>query len=180
MSGAFPRTRLRRLRRHDWSRRLVREVSLSVDDLVWPVFVREGEGESTEVASMPGVYRHSVDRLVEAVGEAASLGIPSVALFPVTPDDRKSDRGEEAVNEDNLICRAVRALKAAHPGVGIICDVALDPYTTHGQDGIVDNRYVVNDETVDVLCKQAVVQARAGCDVIAPSDMMDGRIGAIR
>ncbi len=180
MSGAFPRTRLRRLRRHEWSRRLVREAHLTASDLVWPVFVREGEDESTEVASMPGVFRHTIDRLVVAAGEAAALGIPAIALFPVTPEDRKSDRGEEAVNEGNLVCRAVRAIKAAHPTLGVICDVALDPYTTHGQDGLVENGYVVNDETVAVLCKQAVVQARAGCDVIAPSDMMDGRVGAIR
>jgi porphobilinogen synthase len=171
---------MRRLRRHDWSRRLVRESALTVSDLVWPVFVREGEGESTEVVSMPGVMRHSVDRLVEAVTGAAQLGIPAIALFPVTPDDRKSDRGEEAMNEGNLVCRAVRAIKAAQPDLGVICDVALDPYTTHGQDGIVERGYVVNDETIDVLCKQAVVQARAGCDVIAPSDMMDGRVGRIR
>jgi porphobilinogen synthase len=171
---------MRRLRRSDWSRRLVREAHLSVDDLIWPVFVQAGEGLATPVASMPGVSRLSIDRLVEAVGEAAELGVPAVALFPVTPAERKSEGGEEAVNEGNLVCRAVRALKAAHPGVGVVCDVALDPYTTHGQDGIVRDGYVVNDETVTMLAKQAVTQARAGCDVIAPSDMMDGRIGAVR
>jgi porphobilinogen synthase len=171
---------MRRLRRHEWSRRLVREAHLSVDDLIWPVFVQEGEGLVTPIASMPGVARRSIDRLVEAVGEAAELGVPAVALFPVTPGERKSEHGEEALNDGNLVCRATRALKAAYPGVGVICDVALDPYTTHGQDGIVRDGYVVNDETVATLAKQAVTQARAGCDVIAPSDMMDGRVGAIR
>ncbi len=177
---AFPRTRPRRNRRTDWSRRLVRERTLTADDLVWPVFVREGHGERTPIDSMPGVFRHSVDRLVEAVQEAAELGIPAIALFPATPPEKKSEGGEEAWNPDNLVCRATRAIKEAAPGLGVICDVALDPYTTHGQDGLVKDGYVVNDETVEALVKQSINQAKAGCDVIAPSDMMDGRIGAIR
>ena len=176
----FPTTRMRRGRSSDWMRRLVRETRLSADDLIWPVFIKEGEGVREPVSSMPGVERLSVDLLVEAVGQAAELGIPAVALFPATEAGLKTLDGEEAVNPDNLVCRAVRALKAAHPGVGLICDVALDPYTTTGQDGLVRDGEVVNDETVEVLCQQAVVQADAGCDVIAPSDMMDGRIGAIR
>ncbi|MBX3272591.1 MAG: porphobilinogen synthase [Sandaracinaceae bacterium] len=178
--GPFPRTRLRRTRRHDWSRRLVREHALSVDDLIWPCFVREGHGERTEIASMPGVARLTVDLLVEAAQEAAELKIPAIAVFPVTDPKDKSPDGREATNPDNLICRAVRALAAAKLDVGIICDVALDPFTTHGQDGLVRDGYVVNDETVEVLVAQAVNQAAAGCDVIAPSDMMDGRIGAVR
>lgn len=177
---SYPKTRMRRNRTHDWCRRLVREHQLSADDLIWPVFVREGSGQREQVASMPGVERLSIDLLVDAVGEARDLGIPAVALFPVTPSEKKTADGEEAVNADNLVCRAVRAVRAAHDDIGIICDVALDPYTTTGQDGLVRDGYVVNDETVEVLCQQSVVQAQAGCDVIAPSDMMDGRIGAIR
>ena len=176
----FPSTRLRRTRRHPWLRRLVAEHRLTVDDLIWPVFVQEGSNQRTPIASMPGVERLSIDLLVEAVRAARDLGIPAVALFPVTPLEKKTADGDEAVNPDNLVCRAVRAVKAAVPDIGVMCDVALDPYTTHGHDGLIRDGYVVNDETVAVLCRQAVVQARAGCDVIAPSDMMDGRIGAIR
>jgi len=172
---------MRRVRRHEWSRRLVREHALSVDDLIWPLFVREGRGEREAVASMPGVERLSVDLIVEAVGEAAALGIPAVALFPATEAKLKTAECAEAVNPDNLVCRAVRAVKAAlGDRIGVICDVALDPYSSHGQDGLVRDGYVVNDETVTMLCRQAVVQAEAGCDVIAPSDMMDGRVGAVR
>ena len=179
--GQFPATRLRRLRRYDWSRRLVAESSLTVDDLIWPLFVHEGQNKRQPVASMPGVERLSVDLLVEAVGGAIELGIPAVAVFPVTEPAKKTPEAEEAANPDNLICRAVRAVKAAHgDAIGVICDVALDPYTSHGQDGLVRDGYVVNDETIEVLSRQAVVQASAGCDVIAPSDMMDGRVGAIR
>lgn len=176
----FPNTRMRRNRRHDWSRRLVAESSLSVNDLIWPLFVQDGENVHTPIESMPGVERLSVDLIIEAVEQAAKLKIPMVALFPATDPKLKNAEASEAFNSDNLICRTVRALKAACPDVGIMCDVALDPYTSHGQDGLVRDGYVVNDETVDVLCKQAVCQADAGCDVIAPSDMMDGRIGAIR
>lgn len=175
--SAFPRTRMRRNRRHDWSRRLVRENVLSVNDLIWPVFVREGEGQREAIATMPGVERLSVDLLVEAVAEAAELGIPAVALFPVVDPSLKTDAAEEAWNPNNLVCRAVKAIKAAVPNIGVICDVALDPYTSHGQDGLVRDGYVVNDESVEALVRQTLNQAAAGCDVIAPSDMMDGRIG---
>jgi porphobilinogen synthase len=179
--GQFPQTRLRRLRQHDWSRRLVSESHLSVDDLIWPLFVTEGGKHREPVASMPGVERLSIDLLVEAVGSAVKLGIPAVALFPITEPGRKTPDGEEAVNPENLVCRAVRAVKQVHgQAIGVICDVALDPYTSHGQDGLVRDGHVVNDETIGVLCRQAIVQAEAGCDVIAPSDMMDGRVGAIR
>ncbi|MEM9352451.1 MAG: porphobilinogen synthase [Planctomycetota bacterium] len=179
--GEFPGTRLRRLRRHDWSRRMVREHALSVDDLIWPLFVCEGDKLREPILSMPGVERLSIDLAAEAVAAAADLGIPAVALFPATPTEKKTPGCEEAVNPENLVCRAVRAVKAAAGDrIGVICDVALDPYSSHGQDGLVRDGYVVNDETVEVLCRQAVVQAEAGCDVIAPSDMMDGRIGAVR
>ena len=177
----YPQTRLRRLRRHDWSRQLVCENRLSASDLIWPLFLCEGENRREPIASMPGVERLSIDLAVKAIGEAASLGIPAVALFPATAADKKTQGCEEAVNSDNLVCRAVRAVKAAHgEKIGIICDVALDPYSSHGQDGLVRDDYVVNDETVAMLCQQALVQAEAGCDIIAPSDMMDGRVGAIR
>ncbi|WP_374448340.1 porphobilinogen synthase [Stella sp.] len=178
--GAFPTTRMRRNRFDAWTRRLVAETRLSVDDLIWPIFVCEGEGVSRDVASMPGVQRHSVDRIPGEVRRAAALGIPCVALFPETDVARKTPDGEESCNAANLVCAATRAIKAEVPGIGIMCDVALDPYTSHGQDGLVRGGYVVNDETLDVLARQAVVQAEAGCDIIAPSDMMDGRVGAIR
>jgi porphobilinogen synthase len=179
--GQFPATRLRRLRRHNWSRRLTAESSLTVNDLIWPLFVHEGQNRRQPVASMPGVDRLSIDLLVDAIGQAVELGIPAVAVFPVTEPTKKTPEAEEATNPENLICRAIRAVKAAHgDAIGVICDVALDPYTSHGQDGLVRDGYVVNDETIEVLCRQAVVQADAGCDVIAPSDMMDGRVGAIR
>lgn len=177
---AFPAVRMRRVRRWDWSRRLVRENRLSVDDLIWPVFVQEGTGQRTPIASMPGVERLSIDLMVEAAREAADLGIPAMAIFPVTDPAKKTPDGDEALNPENLVCRAVRAIKAAELNLGVICDVALDPYTTHGQDGLVRDGYVVNDETLEKLAQQAIVQAQAGCDVIAPSDMMDGRIGVVR
>lgn len=178
--GQYPQTRLRRPRRFDWSRRLVRENRLSVDDLIWPVFVQDGAAKRTPIPSMPGVERLSIDLLVEAVSHAAQLRIPAVAIFPATDPSLKNESATEATNPENLVCRAVRAIKAVEPDLGIICDVALDPYTSHGQDGLVRDGYVVNDETIEVLCQQAIVQAAAGCDVIAPSDMMDGRIGAVR
>ncbi len=177
---AFPATRLRRLRRWDWSRRLVRENRLTVDDLIWPVFVQDGTNQPTPIASMPGVERFTVDLVVDAVAEAADLGIPAVAIFPATDPSLKTPDGDEALNPNNLVCRTVRAIKEAKIDLGVICDVALDPYTTHGQDGVIRNGYVANDESLAVLRKQAVVQAQAGCDIIAPSDMMDGRVGAIR
>ena len=180
LAARFPATRLRRNRRDAWSRRLVAEHRLDVADLIWPVFVLDGNGQQQAVASMPGVSRYSIDLLLPALEEAAGLGVPAVALFPVTPGELKSADGREATNPDNLICRAVRAVKAALPDLGVICDVALDPYTTHGHDGLIENDYVVNDPTLAVLARQALVQAEAGCDVIAPSDMMDGRVGVIR
>ncbi|MEE9300587.1 MAG: porphobilinogen synthase [Alphaproteobacteria bacterium] len=178
--GRFPTTRLRRNRRDDWSRRMVAENRLTVADLIWPVFISDADTGTETVASMPGIERLSIALLVERVEEATALGIPMVALFPATPPELKTDDGKEALNENNLVCRAVRAIKRRVSGIGVMCDVALDPYTSHGQDGLVRDGYVVNDETVEMLCRQALVQADAGCDVIAPSDMMDGRIGAIR
>ena len=182
MAAAFPSPRLRRTRTHDWSRRLHRETTLSPADLIWPLFVIEGEGQEQPVASLPGVSRWSVDLLVERVGEAIDLGIPCVALFPNTPANLRSETAEEAWNTDNLLCRAVRAIRDRYgDAIGVICDVALDPYTSHGQDGLLDeNNYVANDATIDALVKQSLNQAAAGADVIAPSDMMDGRVGAIR
>ncbi len=180
-SAGFPRTRMRRNRRHDWSRRLVSENALSVDDLIWPVFVIDGDNEAQDVDSMPDVQRLTVDLLVDAVGGAKELGVPAVALFPFTDPALKNSEGTEAVNPENLVCRAVRAIKQAHgDAIGVMCDVALDPYTDHGHDGLLRDGYVVNDETLDVLAQQARVQAEAGCDVIAPSDMMDGRVREIR
>jgi porphobilinogen synthase len=176
----FPFTRLRRNRQTDWSRRLVRENHLSVDDLIWPVFVVEGQKQQVPVASMPGVTRFSVDVFVEEAKRAVDLGIPAIAIFPVTPQEKKTPDGEESVNPDNLICTAMRAIREAQIPVGLIADVALDPYTTHGQDGLVRNGYVVNDETLEALQRQAINQAAAGCDIIAPSDMMDGRVRRIR
>ena len=180
MAPKYPSTRMRRNRQEDWSRRLVRENRLSADDLIWPTFVIEGHGKSEEVPSMPGVCRLSIDRLVAQAEKAAGLGIPALAVFPVLEGDKKSLDGEEAWNPDNLICRAVQALKQEVPEIGVICDVALDPFTTHGQDGIVRDGIILNEETLVALQKQAIVQAQAGCDIIAPSDMMDGRVGAIR
>lgn len=180
MVAEFPNSRLRRSRGNDWSRRMMRENTLTVDDLILPMFIIEGSGERDAVASMPGVERLSVDLLVNEVREIAALGIPAIALFPSTPDGKRSSRGTEALNEDNLINSAMRAIKAADIDIGIIADVALDPYTNHGQDGIVRDGVILNDETLDVLVQQAIVQATAGADIIAPSDMMDGRVAAIR
>jgi porphobilinogen synthase len=172
---------MRRLRRYDWSRRLVAETNLSVNDLIWPLFVHEGENRREAVTSMPGVERLTIDLAVDAVGQAVQLGIPAVALFPAVEPSQKTPGAEEAANGNNLVCRAVRAVKRAHgDAIGVICDVALDPFTSHGQDGLVRDGYVVNDPTIDMLCRQALVQAEAGCDVIAPSDMMDGRVGRLR
>lgn len=178
--GRFPANRPRRNRRDDWTRRLVAETKLTVDDLIWPVFVHEGENRREPVPSMPGVERLSIDLLVAAARRARALGIPAIAIFPALEASLKTPDGEEAVNPENLVCRAVRAVAGQVSGLGIICDVALDPYTSHGQDGLVRDGYVVNDQTLDVLAQQAVVQARAGCHINAPSDMMDGRIGVIR
>ena len=182
MSANFPATRLRRTRSADWSRRLHRENTLSPADLIWPLFVIEGEGAEQPVASLPGVSRWSVDLLLERVADAIALGITAIALFPNTPPDRRSDEAEEAWNPDNLICRALRAIRERFgDGIGVVCDVALDPYTSHGHDGLLDESgYVTNDATLDALVKQSLNQAAAGADVIAPSDMMDGRVRAIR
>ncbi len=178
---SYPSTRMRRMRRDDFSRRLMREHRLSSDDLIYPVFVREGRGMREPVASMPGVHRLSIDELLSVAERAQALRIPALALFPVTPPEAKSLDGREAWNEDGLAQRAVRALKSHFPEIGVITDVALDPFTTHGQDGLIDdNGYVLNDETVAALVQQALSHAEAGADVVAPSDMMDGRIGAIR
>lgn len=179
-AGAFPRVRMRRMRAADWSRRLAREHVLSVSDLIWPIFIMEGKGAKEPIPSMPGVERLSIDQAVEAAILARDLGIPAMALFPATPPSLKTPEGREAFNPDNLVCRAIRAIKHEVPDIGLIADVALDPYTDHGHDGLLREGRILNDETVEALCVQAVVQARAGVDVIAPSDMMDGRIGAIR
>ncbi|GGC92374.1 porphobilinogen synthase [Halopseudomonas salina] len=177
----FPNTRLRRARRDDFSRRLVRETRLSVDDLIYPMFVLEGTGQREAVASMPGVERVSIDLLLEEAAELVELGIPAIALFPVTPAHCKSLDAAEAYNPEGLAQRATRALKARFPGLGVITDVALDPFTTHGQDGIIDDQgYVLNDVTVEALVKQTLSHAQAGADIVAPSDMMDGRVGAMR
>lgn len=191
--GPYPATRMRRTRSSTFSRRLTRESNLTVDDLIYPVFILEGENQREPIASMPGIERQSVDVLVAAAAEFVALGIPAIALFPVIPADKKSLAAEEAYNPEGLVQRAVRALKAAHPELGVITDVALDPYTVHGQDGLIginvnsggsrdssDDNYVLNDATVEVLVKQALSHAEAGADMLAPSDMMDGRIGAIR
>lgn len=179
--GKYPARRLRRMRKDDFSRRLMSENQLTVNDLIYPVFVLEGENQREQVASMPGVERKSIDLLLEEAAELVELGVPAIALFPVTPEDQKSLMAEEAYNPDGLAQRAVRALKAKFPELGVITDVALDPFTTHGQDGIIDDEgYVLNEITKEILVKQAVSHAQAGADVVAPSDMMDGRVGAIR
>ena len=178
--SSFPSQRLRRLRQAPWLRNLVQEHRLHVSDLIWPIFVQEGDNLGSPIESMPGVERLTIDLAIQKAQEAQQLGIPAIAIFPATPSALKTPEAEEALNPENLACRAVRAVKAEVPNIGIICDVALDPYSSHGQDGLVRDGVVVNDETVEVLCRQAVIQAEAGCDVIAPSDMMDGRVGAIR
>src|SRR5260370_2749106 len=178
--GRYPTTRLRRNRREDWSRRLVAEHKLSVDDLIWPVFVQEGKNQRTPVDSMPGVDRLTVDLFIEAAKQARDLGIPAIAIFPETDPKPKTPDAREAYNPGNLVCRAMTAVKKAVPDIGVVCDVALGPFNSDGHDGIVRDGYVQNDESVEALVKQAIVQTEAGADVQAPSDMMDGRIGAIR
>jgi porphobilinogen synthase len=172
--------RPRRNRKADWARRLVRENVLTTDDLIWPMFLVDGTKTRVPVASMPGVERLSVDEAVRDAERAAKLNIPCIALFPYTDPALRDDDGTEALNPDNLVCRAIRAIKRELPQVGLLCDVALDPYTSHGHDGLIHDGVILNDETVDVLVRQALVEAEAGCDIIAPSDMMDGRVGAIR
>ena len=179
-SSSFPATRMRRNRKNAWARALVAENALQVSDLIWPVFVTSGSNTVEPIASMPGVERTSADLIAKKVEQAAKLGIPAVAIFPNTPQNLRNAGGNEALNTNNLVCQAVRAIKKAVPDIGIMCDVALDPYTSHGHDGLLDDGRILNDATVKVLVQQAIVQAEAGCDIIAPSDMMDGRIGAIR
>ncbi len=179
--GQFPQVRMRRMRHDDFSRRLMRENVLTVNDLILPVFVKEEKGDREPIPTMPGVVRYTLDELLKVCGECVELGIPMVALFPAIDPSLKTPDGSEATNPDGLIPRVVRAIKKAYPELGVMCDVALDPYTTHGQDGLIDQTgYILNDETVQMLIGQALAQARAGADVVAPSDMMDGRIGAIR
>ena len=173
-------TRPRRNRQSEWVRRMVREHVLTADDLIWPLFLVDGERKRVPVSSMPGVERISIDEAVRDAERAAKLRIPCIALFPYTDPDLRDDTGSEALNPENLVCRAIRAIKNEVPDIGVLCDVALDPYTSHGHDGLLHDGEIVNDETVEVLVKQALVEAEAGCDIIAPSDMMDGRVGAIR
>lgn len=179
-AGAFPAVRMRRNRRSDWSRRLVAENTLSKSDLIWPMFVVEGTNVRTPVPSMPGVDRLSADLIVSAAEEALSLGIPAIALFPYTDPTLRSEDGREAWNPENLVCRATRAIRAAGLDIGVLLDVALDPYTSHGHDGLMRDDVILNDETIEALVRQTLVQVEAGCDIIAPSDMMDGRVGALR
>ena len=178
--GSYPSVRLRRNRKTEWSRRLVSESNLSPSDLIWPIFLREGRNIKEPIKSMPGVYRYSLDKLEKLVEWAIENKIPVIALFPNTPTSKKNIKGSEALNKKNLICKALKLIKKNYKEIGIMCDVALDPYTSHGHDGILKNNYVDNDETIKILIKQSLLQAEMGCDVIAPSDMMDGRIGKIR
>lgn len=179
-AGLYPTVRMRRNRREDATRRLVAENKLTPDDFILPLFIIDGDNERRSVDSMPGVERLSVDLLPKAAEQAAEAGIPAVALFPYTDPALKSDDGRECYNPDNLVCRGIRAIKDAVPEIMVVCDVALDPYTTHGHDGVMDGETILNDESVEILVRQAIVQAEAGCDTVAPSDMMDGRVGAIR
>ena len=181
ITGKFPNLRLRRSRKFSWSRKLVQENNLSSNDLIYPIFLIEGKNKTQAIKSMPGIYKHSIDRLGIIINNVIKQKIPMVALFPSTPNNKKDKFGTEALNENNLVCRAIRFIKKRFKNsIGIMSDVALDPYTSHGHDGLLKNNYVINDETVDILTKQALIQAQMGCDVIAPSDMMDGRVGKIR
>jgi porphobilinogen synthase len=178
--GSYPNVRLRRNRKTEWSRRLVSESNLSTNDLIWPIFIREGKNIKESVKTMPGIYRYTLDKIEGLVEKAINKKIPMIALFPNTPISKKDSKGSEALNKNNLVCKALRLIKKNYKEIGLMCDVALDPYTTHGHDGILRNSYVDNDETIKILIKQSLLQAKMGCDVIAPSDMMDGRIGSIR
>ena len=178
--GSYPSTRLRRNRKKEWSRRLVQESTLSPNDLIWPIFICEGTNVKERINTMPGVYRHSIDKLEKLVERAMDNNIPMIALFPNIPNSKKNSKGSEALNKNNLVCKALRLIRKNYKNIGIMCDVALDPYTSHGHDGILKNNYVDNDETIKILIKQSLLQAEMGCDVIAPSDMMDGRVGEIR
>ena len=178
--GSYPSVRLRRNRKSEWSRRLVSENNLSPNDLIWPIFIKEGKKIKEPIKSMPGVYRYSLDQVEALVNKAIKKNIPMIALFPNTPDSKKNSKGSEALNKNNLVCKALRLIKKKYNEIGLMCDVALDPYTDHGHDGLLKRNYVDNDQTIKVLIKQSLLQAEMGCDVIAPSDMMDGRIGEIR
>ena len=178
--GSYPKTRLRRLRKHKWLRNLISENNISPNDLILPIFVREGKNKIESIKTMPEVKRYSVDKLPTILKKVKDLKIPMVALFPYTPNNKKNKQGSEALNPNNLICRSLRLIKSKFPDIGVMCDVALDPYTSHGHDGVLINNEIDNDETIKILVKQAILQAKCGCDVIAPSDMMDGRIGLIR
>ena len=178
--GSYPGTRLRRNRKKEWSRRLVQESTLSPNDLIWPIFICEGTNVKERINTMPGVYRHSIDKLEKLVESAMDKNIPMIALFPNISNSKKNSKGSEALNKNNLVCKALRLIRKNYKNIGIMCDVALDPYTSHGHDGILKNNYVDNDETIKILIKQSLLQAEMGCDVIAPSDMMDGRVGEIR
>ena len=181
ITGKFPNLRLRRSRKNDWSRRLIEENSLSANDFILPIFIIEGKNKKQKINSMPGVYRYTLDRINFVVDRAIKNGLPMIALFPYTYKKKKNKLGTEALNEDNLVCKALQLIKKKYKNeIGVMCDVALDPYTSHGHDGLLSNNYVLNDETVNVLVKQSLLQAQMGCDVLAPSDMMDGRIGKIR
>jgi len=178
--GSYPSTRLRRNRKKNWSRRLVQENELSSNDLIWPIFIREGKNIKEPIETMPGVYRYSLDKIEKLVEGAINKKIPMIALFPNIPSSKKDNKASEALNKNNLVCKALRLIKKNYKQIGLMCDVALDPYTIHGHDGVLKKNYVDNDETVKILVKQSILQAQMGCDVIAPSDMMDGRIGKIR
>ena len=178
--GTFPTTRLRRLRKTKWLRDLVSETNISVNDLILPIFVREGKNKIQSIKSMPGIKRYSIDKLSVILKQVKKYKIPMVAIFPYTPENKKNNLGTESLNQNNLVCKSIRFIKKNFPDLGIMCDVALDPYTSHGHDGVVINDKIDNDETIKILVKQALLQAKMGCDVIAPSDMMDGRIGSIR
>jgi porphobilinogen synthase len=181
ITGKFPSLRLRRSRKYNWSRRLIQENNLSSNDLIYPVFLVEGKNKRESIKSMPNVYKYSVDQLGTIINKVIKCKIPMVALFPSTPNNKKDKLGSEALNENNLVCKAIRFIKKRFKNnIGLMSDVALDPYTTHGHDGLIKNNYVINDETVNILIKQSLLQAQMGCDVIAPSDMMDGRVGKIR
>ena len=178
--GSYPNTRMRRNRKTDWARRLIRESDLSPNDLIWPIFIRDGKNIKEPIKTMPGVYRYSLDKIEKLVERAINNKIPMIALFPSTPLSKKNKIGSEAVNKNNLVCKALRLVKKNYKDIGIMCDVALDPYTTHGHDGVLKDNYVDNDATIKILVRQSLLLAKMGCDVIAPSDMMDGRIGKIR
>ncbi len=178
--GSYPNIRLRRNRKTDWSRRLVRESSLSVNDLIWPIFIREGKNIIEPIKSMPGVFRYTLDKIEKLIEGAVKKKIPMIALFPYTPIKKKNIKGTEALNRNNLVCKGLKLIKKNFNEIGLMCDVALDPYTSHGHDGLLKKNYVDNDSTVKILVKQSLLQAEMGCDVIAPSDMMDGRVGKIR